>query len=237
MLLLDIGNTATKWGICDSNGVVVEYGEQNTANWSSIVEMTQDKRAMIAASGGSYAKHRLALENLGVQCVRVDGSMPTLPITIDYATPDTLGADRIAAACGGYQMFHNACVIIDAGTCVTIDYIDRFGFYRGGAILPGVKMQLQAMNHNTAHLPSVKWEQDEICHQLGRTTHEAMLSGTVWGIRYAIAGYVAYYRNIDNAIPVVITGGCGKILSSEIADAVYDPLLVLKGLATIGRKI
>src|SRR5688500_15421564 len=79
-----------------------------------------------------------------------------LPISNLYATPNTLGGDRLASACGAHHRFPGShCLVIDTGTCIKYDFLDKEGNYHGGAISPGLKMRFQAMNHFTAKLPLV----------------------------------------------------------------------------------
>ena len=80
-----------------------------------------------------------------------------LPITIDYDTPETLGMDRVAAAVGARVLSSSKdpLLVVDAGSCITIDLLDQNDVYRGGAIAPGLRMRFRALHEFTAALPLV----------------------------------------------------------------------------------
>ena len=132
-----------------------------------------------------------------------------LPIGIRYATPETLGADRIAAACGAWKLAGRSgpIVVIDAGTCITIDYIDAAGCYRGGAILPGMEMKFRALHTFTAKLPLLEHIDGHEAAVCGTTTRESLIAGVVQATRYEAAGFVEHYRRQDAATQLFVTGG------------------------------
>ena len=161
-----------------------------------------------------------------------------LPIAIDYLTPHTLGPDRVAAACGAWKRHGGeACVIVDAGTCITLDWLDGDGVYHGGAILPGLEMKFRALHTFTAKLPLLE---NEVPHPLpvtGRTTQESMQAGVLTATRYAIEGFVAHYRRQCTAAHLLLTGGDAthlQALGGTLAtDGEYEPNLVMIGLNEI----
>lgn len=169
------------------------------------------------------------------RCVyRLTAATP-LPITIDYATPSTLGADRIAAAVGAWSEHQGQPVlVIDAGTAVTYDYVDPSGTYRGGNIAPGITMELRALSEMTARLPLVEFPEDMArlrSSLLGRDTREAITLGAV----YSVVASIAYYRSrLPEDTCVVLGGGCGHHLASLCDFPVHvDEHLVSKGLNRI----
>ena len=136
-----------------------------------------------------------------------------LPIRLDYKTPETLGADRIADACGAAGLHPGeSCLVIDAGTCITVDFIDSKGVYHGGAIMPGLQMNLQALHTFTAKLPLIDLEGVEKAPVLGRSTEESILAGTIGATLLALAGYVALYKEKAPNLRVLLTGGDAKYL-------------------------
>ena len=194
-LAIDIGNTAVKWAAFE--------GRTLTAHGDDVKELAdrikQTDKVLACASG--------ELPNLGKQ-LPVLTSDTLLPIKLDYKTPQTLGADRIADACGAWSLHRGeACLIIDAGTCITVDFIDANGVYHGGAIMPGLKMSLQALNSFTAKLPLVDINNVKRAPVLGRSTEESILAGTLGATMLALAGYVALYREKAPTLHVLLTGG------------------------------
>ncbi|HBN63323.1 MULTISPECIES: type III pantothenate kinase [Duncaniella] len=169
------------------------------------------------------------------RCVyRLSPSTP-LPINIDYATPNTLGSDRVAAAVGAWSDFKGRDIlVIDAGTAVTYDYVDASGTFRGGNIAPGITMELKALNQFTARLPLIPFPEnmgslrDTI---IGRDTAEAITLGAV----YSVVASIGYYRSrLPKDTVVVLGGGCGHHLASLCDfDVHVDEHLASKGLNRI----
>ena len=190
---------------------------------------------MVCASGDADL-HALGLDGDRVQ--RLTAGMP-LPIALDYATPETLGPDRIAAACGAQKVGNKGCpkLIIDAGTCITIDYLDAEGVYHGGAILPGIEMKFRALHTFTAKLPLLENIGGEEECVAGRSTRESMTAGVLTATRYEVEGFVRHYRQQDSRVQVLLTGGDAKRLwrggLPEVGDPIIEPHLVMIGLNEI----
>lgn len=162
----------------------------------------------------------------------VDGLTST-PLQMLYATPQTLGADRLAAAAGAVSCFpEHDLLVIDAGTCITIDVITHEGSYLGGSISPGISMRLKAMHHFTERLPLVTHTS---CKQLiGTDTASSLGSGGVFGAVMEIEGRIGRLRQIYPEIFVLITGGNSFDLCTKINFNIFVmPDLVLQGLRAI----
>ncbi len=156
-----------------------------------------------------------------------------LPITLDYETPHTLGVDRIAAACGAIQIFPGThCLVIDAGTCITYDWIDDTHCFRGGAIAPGAAMRFQAMHTFTARLPLV-----EMTNQValtGKSTITSMQSGVINGMLAEIQGIIDRYLTLYPHLKVVLCGGDAQLFENQLKPPIFAaPDLVLTGLNRI----
>lgn len=196
-LTLDIGNTAVKWA-------TFEGKELKDCGYGMSDELMAKADYTLACASGELPE--------GVSVQRLTADMP-LPIKLDYKTPETLGADRIADACGAAGLHPGeSCLVIDAGTCITVDFIDAKGVYHGGAIMPGLKMNLQALHTFTAKLPLIDLEGVEKTPVLGRSTEESILAGTIGATLLALAGYVALYKEKAPNLRVLLTGGDAKYL-------------------------
>ena len=175
--------------------------------------------------------------------LRILSAETPLPITLDYATPKTLGPDRIAAACGAQKIGNPECakLIVDAGTCITIDYLDRNGVYHGGAILLGITMKFRALHTFTAKLPLLDNIDPYQPYVTGRSTHESMAAGVLTATRYEVEGFVRHYRQHDPATQVLLTGGDAERLQAqgllEVDNIQVVPHLVMIGLNEILMKI
>jgi type III pantothenate kinase len=153
-------------------------------------------------------------------------------IQLAYKSPDTLGADRLAAAVGAWCIFiEKPVLVIDIGSCITYDYISASGVYCGGSISPGLQMRLRAMGTFTAGLPTVSPPAVHEPPLTGATTQEALLSGAFHGTRQEIDGFIETYQKQFPALQVVLTGGDARLFESNLKSAIFaEPHLVLKGL-------
>lgn len=219
-LTLDIGNTAVKWA-------TFEGKELKDCGYGMSDELMAKADYMLACASGEMPE--------GVSVQRLTADMP-LPIKLDYKTPETLGADRIADACGAAGLHPGEpCLVIDAGTCITVDFIDAKDVYHGGAIMPGLKMNLQALHTFTAKLPLIDLEGVEKTPVLGRSTEESILAGTVGATLLSLAGYVALYKEKAPNLRVLLTGGDAKYLLASGANNGWEHVqnLTLIGLNEI----
>ncbi len=159
-----------------------------------------------------------------------------LPIKINYKTPDTLGMDRIAAAIGAKKMFpEDNCIVIDAGTCITYDFIDKKNVYQGGNIAPGISMRAKAMNRFTDNLPLVGIEYNE--DPLGKSTEEALQNGSLRGTFWEISTFIQLILDKFGDTKVILTGGDAKYFVNHFNFKIFaNPNLILVGLNEIIKK-
>ena len=218
-LTLDIGNTAVKWGTFEGR-VLTDCG------YGMPDKLLRKADHTLACTSGKSPE--------GVDIQRLTTEMP-LPIQLNYKTPQTLGADRVADACGAVSLHPGEpCLVIDAGTCITVDFVDAKGVYHGGAIMPGLKMSLQALNTFTDKLPLIEIESVEKAPVLGRTTEESILAGTLGATLLALAGYVTLYKEKAPGLRVLLTGGDAERLMASGANGwEHVPHLTLIGLNEI----
>lgn len=224
-LTLDIGNTAVKWATFQ--------GRTMTAHGTGLPEAPlADAGSIMACASGDAAT---VLKSLPSPHATLLSSHTPLPIRLDYRTPDTLGPDRVAAACGAWALHPgDDCLIIDAGTCVTVDFLDHEGIYHGGAIMPGLGMNLRALHTFTNKLPLIAIEPGRKAPVLGRTTEESIVAGTLGAMQMALAGYVTLYRQRCAALRVLVTGGdATRLLPPGANGSEHLPHLTLIGLNEI----
>ncbi|RMF04118.1 MAG: type III pantothenate kinase [Bacteroidetes bacterium] len=156
-----------------------------------------------------------------------------LPIRNSYRTPDTLGKDRLAAVVGAYALYPGqTCLVIDAGTCMTLDVLTDTGEYLGGNISPGVRMRYRAMHQFTARLPLVapgSWQLD-----WGVDTHTALENGGLLGAALEMEAWVARLRSQWPHLQTLLTGGDAALLAKRLKCKIFvHPNLVLYGLDKI----
>ena len=218
-LTLDIGNTAVKWATFEGRELK-DCGVGMPDEWLAKADHT------LACASGNLPEG-IAVERLT--------AATSLPIKLDYKTPETLGADRVADACGAVSLHPGEpCLVIDAGTCITVDFVDAKGVYHGGAIMPGLKMNLQALHTFTAKLPLIDLEGVEKAPVLGRSTEESILAGTLGATLLALAGYVTLYKEKAPGLLVMLSGGdAEKLMASGANGWEHAPHLTLIGLNEI----
>ncbi|MBP5342272.1 MAG: type III pantothenate kinase [Bacteroidales bacterium] len=214
-LAIDIGNTAVKWATFEGS-TLTDQGHGMPDDL-----LTTAGRVLVCASGASA----------DLTLPRLSADTP-LPIRLDYKTPQTLGPDRVAAACGAWSLHRGEdCLVIDAGTCITVDFLDHEGVYHGGAILPGIGMNLRALHTFTAKLPLIELESGRKAPVLGRSTEESIVAGTLGATTLALAGFVALYREKCPSLRVLLTGGdAARLMAAGTNGWEHVPHLTLIGL-------
>jgi type III pantothenate kinase len=174
----------------------------------------------------------LCEDQLSVDVYRIGRDLP-VPIGRRLDPETITGADRLLNAAAAYDRLKQACIIIDAGTAVTVDFVDGEGTFHGGAIAPGARLQLRALHEGTAALPEVEFRAPE-ADAFGRNTTEAMLKGVFHGIRGMVQRLSEIYAERYGAFPQIIaTGGDAQLLFADeplVNNIVPD--LTLMGIAT-----
>lgn len=156
-----------------------------------------------------------------------------LPFKNLYASPSTLGLDRLGLVAAAHHKFPDKNVlIIDAGTCITYDFLNADGAYLGGAISPGLQLRLKAMHTFTENLPLL--EATESPQFIGTSTTACMQSGAIRGASLEIDGFTALYRDKFQDLTVILTGGDRVLLSKTIKNSIFAPSnFLLEGLNCI----
>ncbi len=182
----------------------------------------------VAAPDPGWEHHLRGLAPLTI----VTGGSPA-PVKSAYRTPLTLGVDRLANAAGAWRMFPGrAALAIDLGTCITYDLVDAAGVYHGGAIAPGLRMRLKAMNAYSARLPLL--EPVAAPEPWGQDTAASLASGAQLGVLFELKGFVAQARHEFPDLAVVLTGGDALWFTRALKSGIFaHPSLTLEGLYAI----
>ena len=230
-LVIDYGNSSAKVGIFDHLKLNEKYVFTEVVTLQDFLKKSAVENFIISSvnadaveisSWAIHAKKKLILHH----------ALP-LPIKKFYATPETLGVDRLAGVCGGHQLFpeHN-CLVIDAGTCITYDFVDREGNYHGGSISPGLTMRFQAVNTFTAKLPLVHPVANPAL--IGNSTESCIQSGVINGLLEEIDGIIEQYKKKFDDLQVILCGGDALFFENKLKAAIFAvPELVLSGLNSI----
>ncbi len=232
-LIFDIGNTRTKVALF-SGSHLVKKETWEKCDLKTVKTFVKNRKIDNAALS-STANVSQAVENfLQKKYFYIRLSHKThLPITNKYKTPSTLGRDRLAGAVAAFDLFPKQnTLVIDAGTCITYDFIDEKGNYLGGGISPGIKMRLQAMNEFTAKLPLV--EQKKSKKFIGNDTESSLRVGGQMGTVMEIRGFIRAYETTFGKINIILTGGDSKALANHFENHIFvNNNLVLRGLNKI----
>lgn len=156
-----------------------------------------------------------------------------ISITNAYKTPETLGKDRLAAVVGASFLKPDTDIlVIDAGSAITYDFIDKNKLYHGGNISPGVDLRFKALHYFTDKLPLVKLEEE--VSFLGDDTKSAILSGVINGICFEMDGYINSLRSEYHDLSAFLTGGDTIYFANKLKNAIFaNTNLVLIGLNRI----
>lgn len=240
MLLLDVGNTHTHVGLGDSRRTRV-LGEFPTGDWragtaaGSLKDLLKSARpesggfcSVVPAVNGSV-RSTLAAE-FGFQPRQLT-SGTVRGVGIRYPKPETIGQDRLANALAARHRFGAPVLVVDFGTAVTFDVVDRHGDYIGGIIAPGLSAMTDYLHEKTALLPRIRIREPRSV--VGRSTEQAMLAGAVHGYRGLVRGLIQELRKElgTRRLPVVATGGYARLIARkmpEIGEVV--PGLTLEGV-------
>ncbi|MCZ6594683.1 MAG: type III pantothenate kinase [Bacteroidetes bacterium] len=153
-----------------------------------------------------------------------------LPFRNQYATPETLGMDRISlVSAAALQFPEKNVLIIDAGSCITYDFLSAENNYLGGAISPGIEMRYKAMHTFTSNLPLLKPE--ILKNSVGDSTNNSMHIGVIQGVINELNGFVDEYKKNFSNLTVILTGGDAHFLRDSIKNDIFaNSNFLLEGL-------
>ncbi len=234
-LIIDIGNTRAKL-TAFHDGQPADTAVTDNQELLELGEFAKRhpfSRIVVASVVDITPQARQNIEQLGLPVLWFGPDTPVPLIENTYHTPRTLGADRLAAVVGAVGLRpHQDLLIIDAGTCITYDLVDRQGRYLGGNVSPGMHMRLLALHEHTARLPLVKAEGSR--PPIGYDTETAIRSGVIWGIQHEIAGTIRDQRVSRPSLMVYLTGGDCLAFDASTKSIIHtDSFLVARGLNSI----
>lgn len=231
-LIIDVGNTSVKIAVFNGKTLLFKEVVSNESLLEKIVKLKENYYAIkhvIVSSVRNLDKKvsQYLTDNYPVVFL---SHQIKLPFKNLYETPNTLGIDRIALIAASVDQFSKKNVlVIDAGTCVTYDFINKENEYLGGAISPGVRMRYKALHNQTAKLPLLDTEVPE--NFIGNTTNAAINSGVVNGLVAEIDGVIAQYKEKYNDLTIILTGGDANFLSKQLKSSIFaNSNFLLQGL-------
>ncbi|UOK43506.1 MULTISPECIES: type III pantothenate kinase [Flavobacterium] len=222
LLAVDVGNTRIKVAVFEKHTVLTQdvfLREEAQKKIENIFKKNPKITESVLSSVGKLDDEVVDLLKKH-SVLNVISSETHFPFQNNYETPKTLGVDRMVLASGATLMYPNQNrLIIDAGTCITYDFVTADDVYLGGAISPGLRLRYEALHNYTAKLPLLELEQP--VHYIGNSTKEAIHSGVVNGILNEIDGFVSQYRQQYQVLTVILTGGDAEFLAKNIKNTIF----------------
>ncbi|MBQ2858244.1 MAG: type III pantothenate kinase [Bacteroidaceae bacterium] len=233
-LVIDIGNTASKIAVFEKGEIkdVIRSSNQSLEGLAALCNRYPIRKGILSSVISISENIRRQLSQLPFPILEFTYQTP-VPIRNLYETPQTLGVDRLAAAVAAYtQKPHCPALVIDAGTCITYDFVDEHGQYQGGNISPGMEMRFKALHDFTDRLPHVTASGEKPAY--GKSTETAIRSGVIRGIEHEIRGYIQQLKKNYPSLLVFLTGGNEISFDTNLKSGIFaDGFLVLKGLNRI----
>ena len=197
-----------------------------------------DVTAVIIGTVVPRALHNLevlASKYFGVTALVAGRSPADWGIVLDVVEPQTVGADRVLNAIAAHAAHPGDLIVIDFGTATTFDVVDYSGAYKGGLIVPGINLSLDALVAAAAKLPRIAIEAPRSTSVIGRTTEDQMHAGIYWGYIALMEGLVSRLKaEIGRPSMVLATGGLATLFEkhSTVFDAI-EPDLTITGLSLL----
>ena len=245
LLVADVGNSQTSFGLFEGEKLAVHWRAETRLAWTedelaSLLmpllasigkSLTNVSRFAVASvvPGVDAAFRTFATRYLDLEAFFVDGATD-FGGTLDIKTPSELGADRVANAAYAVKYLKLPAIVVDVGTATTLDVVDEQRRYRGGAILPGLRMSALVLGQRTARLPVIAPRIPK--RAIGRDTVESLESGLVLGYADGLAGLVQrMQKELGTDATVVLTGGSGAVFAESFGRVVpYIAELTLEGI-------
>ncbi len=222
ILAIDVGNTRIKAAVFEGNTLLEVFvfntlELQNTIR--NILNIYGTITDIIVSSVADLEKttYFTLSESLNIHFVSHKDSFPFVN---KYETPQTLGVDRMVLAAGATLLYPKQNrLVIDAGTCVTYDFMDENDNYLGGAISPGLGLRYKSLHDFTAKLPLLVIENPKSF--IGKSTSASIHSGIVNGLVYEIDGFIDEYKASYSNFIIILTGGDADFLANRLKNTIF----------------
>jgi type III pantothenate kinase len=232
LLVIDVGNTQIKTAVFEQN-TLVQKEITSYSDWKNEVKNTLKNFSkidtIVVASVGKLQKEDFLdlSESVKLHFISKESKFPFQNL---YSTPNTLGIDRMVLAAGAVLQFPNKNrLVIDAGTCITYDFIDAKDNYLGGAISPGIRLRYEALHNYTAKLPLLSKENPE--NVIGNSTNQSIHSGVINGLTMEIEGFINSNLDKNDNFIIILTGGDSVFLAERLKNTIFaNPNFLLESL-------
>jgi len=238
ILAIDAGNTRIKWGLADAGGwarrgaVATAQAETLAASFAGL---PLPQRIVVSNVAGARVCDAITqvLASGGASPLWVVAGAQQCGVRSSYAEPAQLGPDRWAGLIAAWKMFQTACVVVNAGTTMTVDALTAEGVFLGGCIVPGIDLMRTALDSNTARLR----QQEGAFYFFPDKTADAIMSGAINALAGAVERMAGYMEQTGQGVPlIVLSGGAADLIRPRLHARVEQvDNLVLEGLLHIAR--
>jgi type III pantothenate kinase len=247
LLALDAGNTRVKWGLFNTSGTLLENGA--CLNGEIVhTKLPDAERIIISNVAGEYIKKQLEYilpKHIPTHWITAKANQ--CGINSRYNQPEKLGTDRWAALIAAWHIKQAPCVVVNAGTAVTIDALvsnHEQGEFIGGMILPGIHLMQQSLGVAAAQLPNIQAEKstspDANQHQdiFAKNTADAMRAGAInaacGAIKQMHTTLAALTAKCKQAPYILISGGNAQLIKDNLLSDVTNLAIILDNLVLHG---
>ena len=222
LLAIDVGNTRIKSAVFEQDNMMEQFifSNEDFLEKIEIIFKKYSKVAIIVvASVGNLEKEDFSAFENRAKIVFITREL-NFPFTNQYDTPNTLGIDRMVLASGAAIQFPKKNrLIIDAGTCITYDFVDENDNYLGGAISPGIRLRYESLHNYTAKLPLLKRELPK--NTIGKSTEQSIHSGVINSVVFEIDGHIDSFISKNDNFIIIFTGGDADFLANKLKNTIF----------------
>lgn len=222
LLAIDIGNSYIKCAVFEQNTLLNKFifkQDEAQKNFKKILKKYEKVSNGVISSVANLDETTISYLKKNINLLEISNKTP-FPFSNNYKTKETLGIDRLVLSAGAVLSFKNQNrLIIDAGTCITYDYVDSNNVYQGGAISPGLSLRYNSLNTYTAKLPLL--ENKEIDFLIGKSTSESIYSGVINGVINEIDGFITQYKELNKDLTIILTGGDAVFLAKSLKNTIF----------------
>lgn len=244
-LLVDMGNSAIKWALLDSGGLSsmskAQYIEEPssaffTKCWQALDAPNEVIVSCVAENTLWQALEKVCNELWDIEVQKVTSLKEGFGLLSAYDHASSLGSDRWCAMLGGLAITDSAFMVIDAGSALTLDVVNKAGEHLGGYIVPGVSMMKQSLGTQTARIQTENTITQSPSLLLGKSTDECVAAGSLLSAISLIEAVFEKEVNPLEEYKVYITGGDAELIAGLLSfKCMIIPALVLNGLAVIAE--
>ena len=244
MIYIDVGNSRVKWQLDGELDVrSADSIDELRSQWQAVQPAKHQKLTGCNVRGEAASREidRLAKAVFGSEVVWQTSQATAFGIINAYKITENLGADRWAALVGARARFpDSSCIVVDAGTAITVDFLDQSGYHRGGVILPGIKLMFDSLGRARQLSP-----QSDASLLNSSALADSTQGAIEAGVNYSIQGGVnaviqQQVRQINVKIedlPIILTGGDASMIQLNAPQVHYAPMLVLEGLKVMAEAV